>query len=658
MVSGWLRRAWRQASRWSATSRKNASVGPTELDQVMNLSPTAQRGVLPRIMKMAVRTDPVRVGLAMACALGAAAAGLVVPKLFGKSVDQVVGLLNDAELARKSHASLADQRLLESQSLNALLMTALLIIAATSVQGLMTAFGDYEGERVGQRVASRIRLLYFKHLQRLSFAFHDCIHSADLITRGMIDVEGIRVFVQIGMMQTMTLVLVLGVALFFMFSADRFMALLALSFVPLSMASLARSGYLMRTAWFRIQSMMSVLTRTMEENLHGVRVVRAFAASAFELAKFDVAAKQALAQSYRRIVLAMRATRVTTLTFYASMALVLWLGGRRVVEGQMTPGRLTEFIFYMQILLVPVRSIIMIVVSSSRAVICGARVFEILDRPLEIAEVPDAIALGPEVGSLSFENVSFGYTEGMPILRDVSFSVAPGKTLGIVGAPGSGKSTIANLIPRFYEPTEGRILLGCRDIRDITLNSLREHVSVIQQESFLFDSSIMDNVAYADPWVEIDRVENATQTAQLSDFVETLPSKYDTRVGERGVALSGGQRQRMSIARGILPGPGVVVFDDATAAIDAITEQRVRDALASETRGKATIIIAHRLSSLMHADEIIVLDQGMIVERGSHADLLSLRGEYFDLYQLQTLTEQGVSIADRSIARKTASVAQ
>jgi ATP-binding cassette subfamily B protein len=244
------------------------------------------------------------------------------------------------------------------------------------------------------------------------------------------------------------------------------------------------------------------------------------------------------------------------------------------------------------------------------------------------------------------------------VLRDVSFTVGKGQTLGIVGPPGSGKSTIANLVPRFYDVGGGRITIDGQDVRDVRLASLREYVGLVQQEAFLFDATVTNNVAYADPWAEDERIVGATKTAQLHDYIANLPRAYETRVGERGVALSGGQRQRMSIARGVVPGPGIMIFDDSTAAIDAVTEKRVRDALADATKAKATIIIAHRLSSLMHADEILVLEEGQVVERGTHAELLALGGEYHDLFQLQTRAEQGLSIAGAEIHRKVTEAAE
>jgi ATP-binding cassette, subfamily B, multidrug efflux pump len=614
--------------------------------------------ILRRIVMMSLQTDPLQVTLAIVCSLGSAVASLAVPRLFGHAVDQIAALLKALEHARAIHLPAAQQHLLAMQSAHALWISAALVIGVSIVQGLLTGFSGFQAEWVSQKVAYRLRLDYFRQLQRLSFGFHDKIHSGDLITRGMIDLEGTRMFIQNGMMMSLTLVLLLVVATWLMFAADPVMALLALAFVPFSVVTLGRVGFLLRVAWMRVQTLMSVLTLTMEENLQGIRVVRSFAARNFELAKFDSAASEALRQAYERIKLRMTAVRTTTLTFYASQGAVLWYGGHKVAAGTMTPGVMAAFVLYLTILQAPVRQVIMIVMSAARATTCGSRLFEILDIEPDIADKPGAPPLAPTEGVLTFEHVDFAYDPGKLVLHDVSFSVGRGQTLGIVGPPGSGKSTIANLIPRFYEVSGGRIAIDGQDIRDVQLASLREYVGLVQQEAFLFDASVTNNVAYADPWAEDERIVGATRTAQLHDYIAALPKAYETRVGERGVALSGGQRQRMSIARGVVPGPGIMIFDDSTAAIDAVTERRVRDALADATKAKATIIIAHRLSSLMHADEILVLEEGRVVERGSHAELLALGGEYFDLYQLQTRTEQGLSIADARIRRKVTEAAE
>jgi len=266
----------------------------------------------------------------------------------------------------------------------------------------------------------------------------------------------------------------------------------------------------------------------------------------------------------------------------------------------------------------------------------GDRLFEVLDLQPTIRDRAGAQELVVPRGILRFENVEFAYDAGGPAaLSDISFEVGRGKTLGILGPPGSGKSTLAQLIPRFYDVTGGRITIDGQDIRDVTLDSLRRTVGIVQQDTFLFDSSVTDNVAYAEPAASEERVVEATTTAHIHEYIETLPEAYRTFIGERGTSLSGGQKQRLSIARGVVPEPSILIFDDATSAVDAATEHRLRAALQTATARKTTIIIAHRLSSLMHADEIIVLDNGRIAERGTHAQLVKGTGHYAELYRLQ-----------------------
>lgn len=587
--------------------------------------------VLPRVVGLAFR-HPALVLAAMGCALGAALASLTLPRLFGHAVDQAHHLLThgaaDAGAARQ-----------------ALWIAAGLIIVATVVRGGLTMMSGYLAEYVSQKVGYELRLQFFQQLQRLSFGFHDRIHSGDLITRGMLDLEGTRVFIQNGMMQCLTLALLVAFAGFQMLTTDPVMGVIGLAFVPVSAVILGRMGFLLRVTWLRFQELMSALTLTMEENLQGIRVVRAFAGKSFELRKFNEASARALAFSNQRITLRVRSVSAMQLSFNASMAGLLFYGGHKVAAGAMSVGTLTAYLTYMTLLQQPIRQVAMIFNSAARATSSGGRLFEVLDLEPEIADAPHARPLTPTRGVLAFEHVDFGYVPGAPpILSDISFRVEPGRTLGIVGAPGSGKSTIANLIPRFYDVTAGRITIDGVDIRDVTLASLREYVGLVQQEAFLFDSSIGANLAYADPWAEDERIVGAAQVAQIHDHISGLPAAYETRVGERGVALSGGQRQRMSIARGVVPGPGVMIFDDSTAAIDAVTERRVREGLAQATRAKATIIIAHRLSSLTHADEIIVLDAGRIVERGTHLELAAAGGAYAALYALQTRSDAAATL--------------
>ena len=567
---------------------------------------------------------PLGLAATIAASIAAAVANLLVPRLIGRLVDQV-------------HSLFAARTPDIGQAHAALLFSALLMVLATTGRGLLTMASGYLGERLSQNVALDLRVRYFDQLQRLPFAFHDAIHSGDLITRGMLDLEGMRAFIQAVLLNALPLILLVGLVGAMMVRADPQLAAASLGFAPVAAYALARSGRLLRRTWFQVQEQMSRLTLIMEENLQGVRVARAFAAERFELAKFDEAAGNILQLQFHRISLRFVGVAWMTSSFHLSLGLLLWLGGGKVMAGQMTVGRLAEFIAYLTVLQGPIRQIAMIFNVAARAASAGGRVYEILDRQSEIADAPHARPLTPGPGVLRLENVSFRYkAEGPDVLRDVNLEVRPGRTLALVGAPGSGKSTLAALIPRFYDVTAGAVTIDGVDVRDVSLESLRSHVGLVQQEAFLFDAPIGHNLAYADPWATEDRIVQAASVAQLHDHVAALPEQYDTRVGERGVSLSGGQRQRASIARGVLPGPGVVILDDSTAAIDALTEEKVREGLARLTRDKATIIIAHRLSSVLHADEIVVLDEGRIVERGDHLSLLAAGGIYARLFALQS----------------------
>jgi ATP-binding cassette, subfamily B, multidrug efflux pump len=405
----------------------------------------------------------------------------------------------------------------------------------------------------------------------------------------------------------------------------------------------------LRASWLALQEKLGVLTRVMEENLGGIRVVRAFAAQPYELAKFDAVSHETLELAQRRNDLRVRNTAAMTYAFLLAMGLLLWIGGKKVLAGEITVGTLTEYLAFMAILQMPVRQLGLMVNAFARAAMSGSRLFEVLDREPDIADRRGARDLVVTDAVLRFENVSFSYPgqgSELSTLHDISFEVRRGRTLGIVGPPGSGKTTIAHLIPRYYDVSAGRITIDGQDVRDVTLASLRRTVSLVQQDAFLFTASIENNIAYGDPWADRERIAQSSEVARLHDYIAGLPKGYETLVGERGVSLSGGQRQRLSIARSILLAPPILVFDDSTAAVDAGTEQSIREALRTDTASRATIIIAHRLGSLMEADEIVFLEQGRIVERGTHTELLQLGGRYANLYALQSIGGEPAEASD------------
>lgn len=565
-----------------------------------------------------------RMSLAIVATVLAGIAQLVVPLLIGDAVDQAQNLLagTDSQAAR-----------------DALLVTAFWLLAASIARGALTMTQNYQGEAIGHLLAHEVRMAYYTKLQHLSFSYHDRVHTGELMTRGILDIEGTRMWVHTGILRAFLLTILLLGGAGLLFSVDAVLAVVALAFVPFVGFRAGVARLKLRHLWFRLQEELGILTRLMEENLGGIRVVRAFASHAFELARFDAISARALSITHERIRIFVMSTATMTSVFLLSMGLVLWVGGERVIEGKLTLGELATFLAFMTILQQPVRQIAWMVNSIARASTCGARLFEILDLEPDIRDAPDATPLTRSDGWLQFENVSFSYYgEGAPAtISDVSFALGPGEVLGIVGPPGSGKSTIAHLIPRFYDVSEGRITIGGQDIRNLSLASLRRYVNLVQQDAFLFTSAVESNVAYGDPWADRSSVRQATETAQLHNYISQLPEGYETLVGERGVSLSGGQRQRLAIARSVLPDSGILIFDDSTAAIDAATERSIRAGLAETTAVRATIIIAHRLSSLTHADEILFLDGGRVVERGSHAELLAQRGRYAALYHMQTM---------------------
>jgi ATP-binding cassette subfamily B protein len=579
--------------------------------------------ILGRVMGFALHYRW-RFALAAFSSLAATLFNLAIPRLLGWSVDQAHALLQH---------SLGTA---QTAVLTRLAHIGLLLLTVAAARGFTQMIAGYQAQYIAQAVGRDLRLLFFEKLQRLGFAFHDRIHSGDLITRGMLDLEGVRGFIENALQACLSLFLLVVIGATMLVLQNPLMALLAMSFVPFAAWRAGRMGLLLRLAWTRLQEKMSVLTRVMEENLQGMRVVRAFAAKDFEITKFDDAGDEALSLSNRRIFIRSGAMVFINSSYFLAMGLVVWVGGHEVQAHRLTVGELTEFLTLMTILQQPVRQMGMIMNASARAVSSGKRLFEILDLPPAIRDREGTVDLHVQAGVLRFEDVSFSHDGAEPVLEHISFTVRPGQTLGIVGPSGAGKSTIAQLIPRFYDVSAGRITIDGQDVREVTLDSLRNAVGLIQQDVFLFDDGIDSNIAYADPEAEIHEVINAARTAQIHDFAAGLPSAYATRVGERGMGLSGGQRQRLSIARGMVPDPAIVVFDDATSAVDAATEHQLRHALRAATEQQSTIIISHRLGSLLHADEIIVLDAGRIIERGTHDRLIAAGGYYAALFRAQS----------------------
>ena len=586
---------------------------------------TAGLNTIRRVTALALRS-PWMVAISLVSTVIAAALQLCVPILLGRAIDQTQALVVDG--------------MLTGSAIDALWATAWLVLGVLILRGIFTVFQNYFSESVGHNVGYELRLAYYEKIQRLSFGFHDRTHSGDLITLGMLDVEAVRMFFSTGLVRIVLLVMLIGIGGYLLLSTDLTLGLLSISFVPFVAWRSSVTQLKLRGTWLELQNRLSILSRVMEENLGGIRVVRAFAAKPYEMVKFGVASESALELAHERVDIRVRNTSMMTLSFLAAMGLVLWVGSGKVVAGEITVGTLAAFLTFMTILQMPVRQLGKLVNSFARTATCGERIFAMLDLDLAITDAPDAINLDPVEGTLRFDHVGFTYPGAdKPTLQGLSFCAKRGETVGLIGPPGSGKSTIAHLIPRFYDVSEGVISIDGHDIRDVTLKSLRSEVVVVQQDSFLFTTSLENNIAYGDPWAPPSQIADASASAQLHQFIATLPAGYETVVGERGASLSGGQRQRMTIARAMMLRPSVLIFDDSTAAVDAGTEQRIRTTIQAKSSERVTIIVAHRLNSLMHADRILFVENGQIVEQGTHSELLDANGRYRALHDLQNRPE-------------------
>ena len=549
--------------------------------------------------------------------IGSSAFALMVPRLLGTTVDEVLG----------------------GGEFSAMLKLAGLILLVNALRGAFAYGQTYLSEWTGQLVAYDIRNAIFGKLQRLSFSYHDERQTGDQMSRATADVEGIRNFVQGGLLRAVQILLLVFGAAGILFMTNWRLALIGLAFVPIVAYRSAVVSLSLRQIWNYVLRTTGKMTTVMQENLSGVRVVRAFGAQKYEIEKFDVVIKD-LSDSHIRVSkLQVANSSFIQLVFAAATGGIIWFGGQEIVSGRLTPGELTQFIFYLGLIQGPVRMSGMIINNFSRAVSAGQRIFEVLDAPSPVQQSPDATVMPKVRGHVKFENVSFAYGDE-PVLRDVSLEAQPGQVVALLGMPGSGKTTVVHLIPRFYDASEGKITLDGTDIRDVTLESLRSNVGIAMQDVFLFSATIADNIAYGKPGSTREDVERASRIAQLHDYVADLPDGYETWVGERGITLSGGQRQRMAIARTILLDPPILVLDDSTSSIDASTEHLLRQALESVMKGRTTFVIAHRLSTVRHADQILVLDNGSIAEQGTHNELVQRKGLYRQLYELQLLPDE------------------
>ena len=585
--------------------------------------------ILHRINLMAWR-HRVRLLIGYLTIVIAVGLSLVIPLTFREAINMLV-VFEDGVI-----------RTVEDTKFSALVILGLILLAASVIRGFVDFARTYCTDSLSQKVAYDVRNDMYDKLQHLSFAYHDKEHTGNLMSKVTSDVEAIRRYVNMGMVRGLEVPLRVIAIVALMSSVNWQLTLLSLVFLPFLLVKSSFVVVRLRAMWLHVQEVMGELVTILQENLSGIHVVKAFASEEYEKNKYAVKAAELQREYYGNERLQQSTTAWLTLYFTLALGIVLWFGGLELMKGDLDPGGFAAFLLLMNQLTFPIRMTPQIIGSFSRAISSGKRLFEVLDAQSPVVEKPDAKEMERSEGFVRFEDVSFAYDPRIPALKNIDVSAAPGSITAILGAPGSGKTTIINLLPRFYEVTQGRVSIDNQDIRDFTLASLRRNVGIVQQDIFLFSATIQDNIAYGASGATKEDVIEAAKVAQLHDHIMSLPHGYDTWVGERGATLSGGQRQRLSIARTVLIDPPVLILDDSTSSVDVETERMIHQAMTDVMKGRTTFIIAHRLSSVREADHILVLKDGEIAEQGNHTELMAVGGIYREIFDLQLRPQEEV----------------
>lgn len=587
-------------------------------------------GNLIRIAKMAWRYRT-RLTIAYITFFFGIGASLLIPWLFGESIDALV-LFEDGQLIPQNPA------------ITTLLILALALLGASLCRGFFDFGRTYTTDSLSQLVSFDFRNYIYDKLQHVSFAYHDKEHTGNLMSKATADVEAVRRWINMGLVRSLEVAVRVTAITVILAFLNWELALLSLVFVPFLVLRSTLVMAKLRRMWLHVQEVNGELVTVLQENLVGIHVVKAFASEEHEKRKYRDKAIELREEYYQSERLQGVNSAWMSLYFTFALGLILWYGGWEVLRGDLTPGELTKFVLFLNQLTFPIRQAAQIINSFSRAASSGERIFDVLDAESPVLEKPNAKVMSRSQGHVLFNDVSFSYDEKIPALKDVEINAPPGSITAILGAPGSGKSTIVNLLPRFYDITSGNITIDNQDIRDFTLESLRRNVGIVQQDVYLFSATIRDNIAYGAVDATHEDVVEAAKIAQLHEHIISLPDGYDTWVGERGATLSGGQRQRLSIARTILINPPVLILDDSTSSVDVETERLIHQAMVAVVKGRTTFVIAHRLSTVRAADQILVLQDGSVSQRGNHQKLILEDGSYKDIYEMQLRPQEEIML--------------
>ncbi len=581
----------------------------------------------------------------------ATAAQLAVPKLVQRIIDTIItnatnktildALENLPSAVQNTAASrfsldLSQMQLDLDNAPQALFMAALIVVLFSIARGLFTFAQNYTSQALSQDIAFELRNDLFAKIQRLSFSYHDKNRTGQLMIRATDDVERLRLFIGQGLLLAIQALILLVGTLVILFTTNLSMTLVVLPVLPVAMIVFLVFGTVTQPLFQEVQKRLSKVNTILQENLAGFKVVKSFVSERREQKRFEEGVETLLTQ---RIKIARVFSFLFPFIFVVAnlgQAAVLYFGGRQIVNGTLTLGQWQEFSLYLTYLFIPLGQLGFIISLMAQAGASADRVFEILDTKNEVENKPGAVELPEVKGQITFDNVTFRYfSSGEPVLQNVSFTADPGQTIALLGATGSGKTSIINLIPRFYDVSEGKVLVDSHDIRDVTIESLRRQIGIVLQETTLFSGTIRENIAFGRSDASDDEVIAAAKAAAAHDFIVSFPQGYDTPVGERGSTLSGGQKQRVAIARALLLDPHILILDDSTSSVDLNTEYQIQQALDKLMKGRTSLVIAQRISTVLNADQILVLDKGQIVARGTHEELMENSAIYAEIYHSQ-----------------------